>query len=111
MEDSGGAAAAACPLTLPTAPAARPAPPCSFEGLVKEDKCHVRGVFKYANGDRYEGEFEENNMSGYGVYVWGAEGSVYRGQVRTGAGVPSSRWGGGMRGGLAGVVCVWGGGK
>jgi len=22
------------------------------EGLVKEDKCHVRGVFKYSNGDR-----------------------------------------------------------
>jgi hypothetical protein len=31
---------------------------------------------------RYEGEFEDNNMSGYGVYVWGQEGSVYRGQVR-----------------------------
>lgn len=31
---------------------------------------------------RYEGEFEENNMSGFGVYVWGQEGSVYRGQWR-----------------------------
>lgn len=26
--------------------------PCSYEGLVKDDKCHVRGVFKYSNGDR-----------------------------------------------------------
>lgn len=42
----------------------------------------ARGVFKYSNGDRYEGEFEDNQMSGYGVYVWGQEGSVYRGQVR-----------------------------
>ena len=25
---------------------------CRYEGLVKEDKCHVRGVFKYSNGDR-----------------------------------------------------------
>ena len=33
---------------------------------------------------RYEGEFEDNNMSGYGVYVWGAEGSVYRGQASRG---------------------------
>lgn len=53
---------------------------CRFEGLVRDDKCHVRGVFKYSNGDRYEGEFENNDMSGYGVYVWGQEGSVYRGQ-------------------------------
>ena len=53
---------------------------CRFEGLVKDDKCHVRGVFKYSNGDRYEGEFVNNNMGGFGVYVWGSEGSVYRGQ-------------------------------
>ncbi|PRW33112.1 MORN repeat [Chlorella sorokiniana] len=53
---------------------------CTYEGLVKEDKCHIRGVFKYSNGDRYEGEFQDNQMSGYGVYVWGQEGSVYRGQ-------------------------------
>lgn len=33
------------------------------------------------NTGRYEGEFEDNQMSGYGVYVWGQEGSVYRGQV------------------------------
>lgn len=24
----------------------------SYEGLVKDDKCHVRGVFRYGNGDR-----------------------------------------------------------
>ena len=23
-----------------------------YEGLIKEDKCHVRGVLRYANGDR-----------------------------------------------------------
>ncbi|KAI7841170.1 hypothetical protein COHA_005136 [Chlorella ohadii] len=52
----------------------------TYEGLVRDDMCHVRGVFKYSNGDRYEGEFQDNQMSGYGVYVWGQEGSVYRGQ-------------------------------
>lgn len=44
---------------------------------------------------RYEGEFEENNMSGYGVYVWGQEGSVYRGQwsssMMNGCGVKITR--------------------
>lgn len=27
--------------------------PCRYEGLVKNDKCHVRGVFSYADGDKY----------------------------------------------------------
>lgn len=44
---------------------------------------------------RYEGEFEENNMSGFGVYVWGQEGSVYRGQwsnsMMNGCGVKITR--------------------
>ena len=50
----------ALPHTLPPACVAAqctpllylPHVPCSYEGLVKEDKCHVRGVFKYSNGDR-----------------------------------------------------------
>ena len=57
------------------APAHSPAPvccppPCSYEGLAANELCHVRGVFKYPSGDRYEGEYVENQMSGYGVYVW-----------------------------------------
>jgi hypothetical protein len=31
----------------------------------------VRGVFKYGNGDRYEGEYLANQMHGFGVYVSG----------------------------------------
>jgi len=49
---------------------------------------------------RYEGEFEDNNMSGYGVYVWGAEGSVYRGQASregTGSGLGAGSGAVGLR--------------
>ena len=41
-----------------------------YEGLVKDGRCHVRGVLRYANGDRYEGEYKDNRMEGLGVYVW-----------------------------------------
>ena len=41
-----------------------------YEGLVRSGKCHIRGVLRYANGDRYEGEYKENHMDGLGVYVW-----------------------------------------
>ena len=40
----------------------------------------VRGVFRYTTGDRYEGEYQHNEMAGYGVYVWGKDGTVFRGQ-------------------------------
>lgn len=46
---TAGAAAGHASQTLPPLPCLA----CRFEGLVKEDKCHVRGVFKYSNGDRW----------------------------------------------------------
>ncbi|WZN59997.1 hypothetical protein HKI87_02g15250 [Chloropicon roscoffensis] len=52
-----------------------------YEGLVKDGRCHVRGVLRYANGDRYEGEYKDNRMEGLGVYVW-KNGAVYRGEWR-----------------------------
>lgn len=51
----------------------------SYEGLVKDERCHVRGVFNYPDGARYMGEYVDNRMEGYGVYVWG-DGTVYRGE-------------------------------
>lgn len=52
-----------------------------YEGLVNgHDRCHVRGVFTYADGDRYVGEYRENEMDGFGVYAWKATGTVYRGE-------------------------------
>lgn len=46
-------------------------PPATRAGLVNDNElCHVRGVFRYPGGDRYEGEYFENHMQGFGVYVW-----------------------------------------
>jgi hypothetical protein len=56
----------------------------TYEGLVKDDFCHLRGVFKYPDGSRYMGEYVNNNMEGYGVYVW-RDGTVYRGQWKENA--------------------------
>lgn len=39
----------------------------------------MRGVFTYKNGDRYQGEYLDNDMEGYGVYTW-QSGTVYRGK-------------------------------
>lgn len=53
---------------------------CRYEGLVNEkERCHVRGVFTYSDGDRYVGEYQDNDMDGFGVYVW-KSGTVYRGE-------------------------------
>ncbi|KAI8109468.1 hypothetical protein M9434_000750 [Picochlorum sp. BPE23] len=51
-----------------------------YEGLVKGDCAHVRGVFTYGkDGDTYVGEYKDNEMDGYGVYAW-KRGTVYRGE-------------------------------
>ncbi|KIY97617.1 hypothetical protein MNEG_10344 [Monoraphidium neglectum] len=39
---------------------------------------HSHGVLKFPSKDRYEGQFEQGLMDGYGVYVW-ADGTIYRG--------------------------------
>lgn len=49
-----------------------------FEGEMRDGMLH-RGVFVYANGDRYEGGFVDNLKSGHGVYAT-AGGDRYEGQ-------------------------------
>jgi hypothetical protein len=46
---------------------------------MKDGQCHGKGVFQYADGDRFEGEYSEGLMDGLGVYQW-ANGSVFMGQ-------------------------------
>jgi hypothetical protein len=38
-----------------------------FEGYWKDSVYHGMGVYEYANGDVYEGEFANGKMSGKGV--------------------------------------------
>ncbi len=52
------------------------------------------GVYKFANGDVYEGEFKSNERCGEGRYIFneGANGlrsfgGVYRGDMRDGSGI------------------------
>ena len=40
---------------------------------------HGQGVKTWSRGDRYEGGFVEDNMSGWGIYTWGP-GSVFAGE-------------------------------
>lgn len=37
---------------------------------MKDGQCHGKGVFQYADGDRFEGEYYEGQMDGLGVYRW-----------------------------------------
>lgn len=78
--------------------------PCRYEGVSKNGKFDGPGVMSFADGSRYahvphrssprcyvcqsiegllqyryEGEWEENKMQGFGAYVW-KDGSIYRGE-------------------------------
>ena len=39
---------------------------------------HGRGVYRYADGDVYEGDYKDNEMHGRGVYRY-TSGAVYEG--------------------------------
>ncbi|GAX75889.1 hypothetical protein CEUSTIGMA_g3332.t1 [Chlamydomonas eustigma] len=55
-----------------------------YEGFTTtEGLCNRQGVIHYSNSDRYEGEFLNNRMQGYGVYIW-RDGTIYRGEWQQG---------------------------
>lgn len=43
-------------------------------------QCEKLGVFQYVDGDRYEGQYFEGMMHGYGVYSWAQDDSTYFGE-------------------------------
>lgn len=40
---------------------------------------HGRGVFKFSNGDMYDGDWKDNYMHGRGIFKY-ADGSSYEGE-------------------------------
>ena len=58
-------------------------PKHSYEGLIRDGAaCHLKGILTFSNGDRYQGEFNNNQMQGYGAYIWKQQEDkcIYRGQ-------------------------------
>jgi hypothetical protein len=56
-----------------------------YKGEFHQGKKHGQGVKTWRRGDRYSGGFEDDYMSGWGVYVWGAKslfaGDRYEGEL------------------------------
>lgn len=57
------------PNTARSAPTHDPTP-ILLQGYWKEGNTDGKGVFDYAGGDRYRGEFKANKKHGRGAYVW-----------------------------------------
>jgi hypothetical protein len=50
----------------------------TYEGGIVNKEPHGRGIFQYANGDRYVGECKFGKADGYGTYYFKA-GGIYKG--------------------------------
>ncbi|GET93472.1 hypothetical protein, conserved [Leishmania tarentolae] len=56
----------------------------TYTGQYFGTKKHGRGYWLHPEGDSYEGQFDSNHHSGWGVYVIGRSGKKYVGQWRNG---------------------------
>ncbi|CAF1344857.1 unnamed protein product [Didymodactylos carnosus] len=54
-----------------------------YEGELKDDKLHGRGVSTLLDGRRYEGEFKDGKLQGLGVYTK-PDGKRYEGEFKDG---------------------------
>ena len=54
-----------------------------YEGQWVDSKMHGYGKYEFENGDRYNGDFHDNKRDGSGVYVWKDKGS-YTGMWKLG---------------------------
>ena len=54
-----------------------------YKGQWKDSKMHGYGKYEFENGDRYNGDFHDNKRDGSGVYIWKDKGS-YTGMWKLG---------------------------
>lgn len=50
-----------------------------YDGEWQDDKPNGHGVYTWANGDRYDGEWRNGKQNGHGVFIW-ANGDRYDGE-------------------------------
>ena len=43
-----------------------------------------KGIYRFANGEMYEGNFENNLYNGEGKYIWGLDRRKYEGEFKNG---------------------------
>jgi hypothetical protein len=55
-----------------------------LKGLFKENEMHGSGVYRYADGDTYDGELLHGRPHGHGVYTK-ASGERFEGEFQHGA--------------------------
>ena len=58
-------------------------PVLAFSECVKGDCQNGFGIYVYADGDTYRGEFKNSARHGDGTYIW-ADGTVYQGEYSNG---------------------------
>lgn len=58
-------------------------PVSTYIGHMRQGKFHGKGVCKFADGDKYDGDWCEGLRHGYGVHTF-KDGTVYRGHWENG---------------------------
>ena len=51
-----------------------------YEGLIKENRMHGRGSYKWPNGDNYIGEYHNGLRNGYGEMIYHSKNEHYKGR-------------------------------
>jgi hypothetical protein len=54
-------------------------PVATYIGNMRHGKCHGKGVYNFACGDKYDGEWQDGLRHGYGVFI-ANDGSVSKGR-------------------------------
>ena len=50
-----------------------------YEGEFKDDKMNGYGIYTFVDGEQYKGEFKDDNMNGQGVLTY-QNGNCYKGE-------------------------------